>query len=418
MATLVVLCVAGCGAKTGLYFADGGQQGETGPDEALDEAIDVPIDMAPPPIPCIEVPRDVGPVDVPFALPVSLQVVDLFFLLDATASMIDEIETIRRRLRSEVVPGVVEAIPDAAFGVALVGEFPVEPHGPNDVLPYELRQPITQDVLQVEGALERLPTWGNFDEPEAQVEGLFQVATGSGLPPWIPPSLGCPGGGSGGVCFRREALPVVLLITDAPMNNGPLGVRPESRYRFAGPSTYRSAVAQLMNRGVLVIGLGARDAFAQSPLSHLRAIARDTGAVASDGSPLAFDIGSDGSGTGRGIVEAVSRLAAGTPLDVDAVVEDVPGDEFDARELVQRVEALRAEPSTGVREQTPDAFLGTTPGTLVTFRLVLDPSAIPEQDASIEIPGRVFFRANGSSRLERREVLFLIPGNDGQRCEN
>ncbi len=399
-----------CGAKTGLYADDAARDAPT------DAGVDAPDARdSGPPVRCVPVPRG-EPVRVALSIPAALAVVDVFFLLGATASMLDEIETIRRRLRSEVVPGVRDSIPDPAFGVALVGEFPRDPHGPDDVRPFELRQPITTDVLQVEGALERLPTWGNFDEPEAQVEGLYQVATGDGLMPWIPRSLGCPGGGIGGACFRREALPVILLITDAPMNNGPPGVAPVSRYRFEGPHSYGEAVVALGRIGAFVIGLGARDQFAQSPMSHLRQLAIDTRTTA-DGAPLAFDIGRDGSGVGRGIVDSVARLAEGTPLDVDALVEDIPGDSIDARDLVQSIRPLDAQPADGTQEITEDAFLGVRPGTVLRFELTLAHD-LPMMSESIRVPARVLFRAFGRSRLAREEIEILIPGTDGEGCES
>ncbi|MFK8003503.1 MAG: vWA domain-containing protein [Polyangiales bacterium] len=404
----------GCGAKTGLYYDDGG-----GPDirDAGMDTPDVPPDV---PIPCFEVPREAGPVDIAFVLPVALRVADVFFLIDATASMEDEIDTIRERLRSDVVPGVRARIPEAQFGVALVGEFPVSGFGPPEVSPYDMRQQVTDELISVEAALERFPTWGNFDEPEAQVEGLFQVATGAGLLPWIEPSSGCPRGGRGGACFRRDALPVVLLITDAPMNNGPRGIRPQTDYDFVGanrgPHTFQEAVDAANDLGIFVIGLGARDALSASPMPHLRAMAQATGAIA-NGELLAIDIGGDGAGVGEGIVNAIARLAEGTLLDVDAVIEDVPGDEFDARTLVESIAPLEATPSSGVREITADSFLGVVPGTSVTFRVQVDAASVPLRAETLRIPARVLFRAFGRSRLDRREILLVVPGEDGGSCD-
>lgn len=417
LATLLPLLIA-CGAKTGLYVPDADAE----MDAPLDAGVDV-FDAGMPP-PCIEVPRDGGTVRASLDLPVELAVVDVMFLLDATASMLDEIDTIRNRLRDLVVPEVRALIPDAAFGVALVGEFPVDPHGPRDVEPYDLRVPITTDVLSIETALESLPSWGNFDEPEAQVEGLYQVATGAGLDPWILPSFGCAMGGLGGGCFRRDSLPVVLLITDAPMNNGPPRVSPESSYRvrdFAPnplPHQYADAIDAVNALGILVIGLGARDAFTMSPMSHLRAVARDTGAIDADGTPLAFDIGSTGGGVGRGIVDAIRRLAEGTPLDVDAIVEDEPGDAIDARDLVVAIRPLAARPPSGISGMTDTSFLDARPGTEVVFELELDASSVPPSPEGIRVPAAVLFRAFSRSRLARVPITIFIPGEGGGSCED
>jgi len=406
----LALLFSACGAKTGL----------SAPDMGPDFGVDMGPDMGPPPPPpptCVEVPRNGETVDADFELPVALAVVDVFFLLDATASMIDEIDTIRNRLRDRVVPGVRAAIPDAAFGVALFGEFPVEPHGPSDVDPFQMRRTITTDIIQVETALEGLPRWGNFDEPEAATEGLYQVATGEGLAPWIDRTAGCARGGEGGACFRSTALPVILLITDAPMNNGPRGVPPVSTYDFDGPHSYVEALEALDRIGVLVIGLWATDFGSMSPAQHLRRVSQDTGAVDGD-EPLARSIGGGGGGVGEGIVSAITRLAEGTPLDVDALVEDVRGDEYDARDLVLAVEPLRADPPDGISGIEGGVFVGTRPGTRVTFRVRLDPEAVPDSAETLRIPARVVFRAFGRSRLGAEDVIFLIPGTDGESCDD
>jgi hypothetical protein len=415
---LVTVAGIGCGARTGLAVPDGGF--DASPDGSLDAAPDGPVDAGrdamEPPV-CVEVPPGASGVTVSLTLPVALSVVDVLFLLDATGSMVDEISNIRAGLRRRVVPGVRASIPDAAFGVAYVGEFPEPPHGPEGVRPYELRAPVTLDVVRVEGALERSPRWGNFDQPEAQVEGLFQAATGEGLGPWIAPSSGCPAGGSGGACFRRDALPVVLLATDAPFHNGPPGVPPVEPYRFAPePHSYREAVDALSALDALVLGLGARDFGSASPLPHLRAIARDTGAVDERGEPLVFDIGSRGGRIGDSIVRAIERLADGVPLDVDAIVQDVPGDPFDARTLVRRVRPVEARPSEGVEAIEESRFVGVVPGTEVTFELVIDATDLEPSPVTRRIPARVRFRAFERSRLGVETVLIVVPGEDGGGC--
>jgi hypothetical protein len=396
---------AGCGAKTGLHEPDGG---------VVDAFVPEEMDAGAP-TRCIEVPPDGGPVTAAFTVPVSLAVVDVFFLIDATASMVDEIDNVRSGLRTSVVPGVRAAIPDAAFGVALVGEFPVEPFGPRDVSPYEMRSLITRDLLQIEGALDEVPSWGNFDDPEAQVEGLYQVATGEGLGEFIPPSFGCPGGGSGGACFRGESLPVIVLITDAPFHNGP-GESEMYRGISPPPHSFEEAVDALVERGIFVIGLGARDVGRPSPLGDLRAIAEATGAVDEAGNVLAFDIGSRGDGVDDGIVRAIERLAAGLPLDVDAVVEDSPGDAIDARMLVTEVRPREADPADGIAGIEGDTFLGVVPGTRVTFEIVVDASGLPPSESTRRIPARIIFRAFGRSRVGREDIVIVIPGADGGGC--
>jgi predicted small lipoprotein YifL len=406
-----VLSLVGCGAKTGLDV----------PDAAIDAAVDAsrPRDAGPP-RECIEVPPDEERVLASLTLPASLRVADVMFVIDSSASMRDEIDGVRRGLRDRVVPGVRALIPDAAFGVALFGEFPVLPHArPDaDVGPYLLRTPITSDVGRVEAALEGTPVWGNLDDPEASVEAVFQVATGRGLAPWIPASLGCAGGGTGGACFRADSFHVVLLVTDAPMHNGPPTVPPFAPYEFEpAPHTYPEALAALRAADAIVVGLGATDSLRPSALPHLEALARDSGAVDGAGNVLAFDIGGSGDGIGEQVVRAIQRLAEGVPLEVDAIVEDRPGDAFDARELVVAVRPRAADPPDGVGSIDATTFRRVRPGTRLTFELEVDVSSLPPSRARREIPARVVMRESGRARLDAVDVLIVVPGEDGRGCE-
>lgn len=143
--------LAGCGAKTGLEAPDA-------PIDASLDAARVP-DAAMPPRECIEVPPGEERVTASLTLPARLRVADVMFVIDSSASMRDEIEGVRNGLRDRVVPGVRASIPEANFGVALFGEFPVFPHARDgsDVGPYRLRTPVTNDIGRVKVSLEDTP---------------------------------------------------------------------------------------------------------------------------------------------------------------------------------------------------------------------------------------------------------------------
>lgn len=411
MRTLVALC-----GLAGLALAACSRAPLEVPD-IVDAGVDAELEL--PPL-CIEVPPDSGPLRADLTLPVQLSQVDLMFLIDASGSMADEIDNVRSRVRNFVVPRVRESITGSAFGLAFFGEFPVAPHGNlGSPKAYELRLPITNDAQRLEAALDLVPDWSNADFPEAQVEGLYQVATGEGLPPFIEPSFGCATGGEGGACFRSTALPVVMLITDAPFHNGPPGIAPIDNYNFTpAPHTYAETIAALRAHKIVVIGLGASDSLGPSPLPHLTALARDTGAVDAEGRALVFDIGGRGNNIGNTIVTAVEGLAAGLPLDVDAYAVDVPGDAVDARTLITSVSPLAAEPASGVEQITETTFVGTQPGTRVTFQIELDISTLPPTPETQRIPATVVFRAAQRSIVGEREILILIPGTDGASCAN
>lgn len=407
---LALATLFGCGAKTGLDV----------PDAQVDAGQDAGPPPPPPPL-CIDVPPEAPRVTVDLEIPASLRVVDIMFLIDSTASMQDEIDSVRSRLRDRVVPGVRALIPDAAFGVALFGEFPVSPHARegDDVGPYLLRTTITTDLVRIETALDRTPVWGNLDDPEAAIEGLFQVATGEGLPPFIPGTLGCPSGGFGGACFRSDAFRIVMLVTDAPMHNGPPGVEPVSNYTRVRPAphTYAETVDAARAADLFVIGLAASDPGRPVARDHLLALTRDTRSVDGSGAPIVFDIGGRGDRIGDNIVDAVRRVAEEVPLDVDATVEDAPGDAVDALDVIRGIRARSADPPSGVERIEGSSFLGVRPGTLLTFELEVDASELPPSSERREFPARVIFRDSGRSRLEVRDIVIVVPGDDGVGCE-
>ncbi len=402
--------IAGCGAKTGLDVPDANRPRTDAAVSRADAGV-----REPPPI-CVEVTPGDPSARVELAIPASLRVVDVLFLLDASASMQDEIDNVRGRLRDVVVPGVRAIIPDAAFGVALFGEFPVLPHARpgDDVGPFRLRTPVTQAVEDVESALDDPPVWGNLDDPEASIEGLYQVATGEGLAPWIERSVGCASGGAFGACFRPDAFRVVLLATDAPMHNGPPGVAPDAPYAFTpAPHTYAQTLDAVRAAELFVIGLGASDAARPEPFAHLRALGRDTGSVDGSGAPLIFDIGSRGDRIGEEIVGAVRRLAEDVPLDVEASVEDRLGDPLDALEVIRGIRALSAEPPEGVASMEGARFAGVRPGTRLLFELSIDASELDPSDEARIYRARVIFRASGRSRIEARDLDVVVPADDG-----
>ncbi len=375
--------------------------------------------MPPPAAPvCVVVPSDTPGVVLPLEVPASLRVVDVMFLIDASASMQDEIGQVRDRVRDLVVPGIRAIFPEAAFGVALFGEFPVEPHAfpGDDTGPYTLRASLTTDPARIESALDATPVWGNRDDPEAAIEGVYQVATGEGLSPWILGSLGCPGGGVGGPCFRTDAFRILMVVTDAPMHEGPPGVEPVAPYDFEGPHDYAATTAAVEAADLFVIGLGATDLGRPTPFEHLAALGRDTGSVDASGRPLVFDIGARGSGVGADIVESVRRVADDVPLDVDAIVEDRAGDPFDARDVVRSVRARSALPASGVTRIEGNTFFGVRPLTRLRFEVSLDAQGLPPSSERREIPARAVFRAFGRTRLEVRDILIVIPGADGAGC--
>ncbi len=416
---LVVIIVAGgqlslgCGSKTGLDV----------PDTGVDGGVDAGADAG---IPCIDLTLDGGPIDLPLSTEAEIGRADVAFLIDTTASMQDEIDQIRDQLRDRLAPGIQAEIPDAQFAVATFEDFPLDPFGAPDDQPFQLRQRMSEDLSLVQAAVNSIELGNGRDEPESQTEALYQMATGEGLgdpftpsnPAFIPPRLGCPSGGNGYPCFRDDALPVILLFTDAPFHNGPDGDAYPPGTFSPPPHTFAQAIRALNEFDIRVIGFDSGDGEATRDLS---AAARETDAVGESGRPLVFNIGRRGERLGTQVIDAIKEFADTVIFDIDAVLVDPdPGDGVDVTGFVADVEPLSASPPDGVESIDVDAnvFRGVRSGTSVLFQLRLRNDSVVPGEAPQRFRLEVVFRGDGRTRLGRRVVQLVIPGADGSGCED
>jgi hypothetical protein len=383
--------VSACGAKTDLWVD------EAGPGTAAG---------------CIELPPEGPPEDLSVSFLVRMRSAEVLLLIDRTGSMTEEIDEIRAALRDSIAPAMVDTIPEVRLSVATFADFPVTPYGDPGDLPFELRQQSTTALSAVQAALDSILLGSGADTPESQVEALFQTATGLGFPPWVPPSS-CAAGTVGAPCFRSEGSRIVLLFTDAPFHNGPSGSIPyEPGAMPIRPASYAEAVAALNGIGAHVLGIWSGEDWGREDMD---AIARDTGAVTATGAPIVYDIGMTGEALDTGVIESVRTLAEETPIDIDLLLEDGPGDDYDATRFVAAIEAVRADPADGA-VVLADRFQDVRPGTTVWFRLVLLNDEIPTAAETRRYRLTVVVRGGGVTRLQETQVEIVVPGLDGGGC--
>jgi len=406
---LIVLSVFGCGAKTGLDVPDA-ELDATNPPDALD---------AGPPIPCVEIPIDGGPIELPLETEAQVGRADILFLIDTTASMQDEIDRIRDQIRDRLAPAIERTLQDTRIGVATFADFPIEPFGDADAgdTPFQLVSQMTDDLAQIQAAISTIRLGNGRDEAESHVEALYQVATGEGLGPFVSPSFGCPTGGLGYPCFREDALPVVLLFTDAPFHEGPGGTQPYMRIS-PRPHRYEEALTELNRLGIKVMSFNSGDGTAVRDLQEL---ATDTGAVRRDGTPLVFDVGRRGESLGTEVIGAIELFAEAIEFDVDALLIDPdPRDGIDPRDFVEAIIPLSATPADGVASIDTEAgvFRGVISGTDLLFQLRLRNDAVVPGPTARRFLLEIVFRGDGRTRLDRRIIEIVIPGADGTGCDD
>ncbi len=424
MAALVA-ALHGCGAKTGLLV----------PDVPVDvtDAADVRDAPARPPELCVDPEPDAGTFRVNLETRPQLTVADVFFLIDRTGSMDGEIDNIKANLQATIVPQIARAIDDVQFGVATYADFPVGVYGDRTDIPFSLVSPVDRSVSNVQGALDSVTAGGGGDNPEALVEALYQVATGDGYLPWVQPRSPCASPGrSGYACFRREALPIVVLVGDAPSHNGPPGGRgtPYVDQLFTnpatcppslpmcraerGPHTYAEAIAALNRLDARVIGISSGSSTLTGQGDMLQ-IANDTRTVTATGAPLVIPIRPDGSDLDTRVVSAVQTFTRQVRFNASARVIDLDPMRPASR-VVTAVRPVSADPTSAIERQDATTFYGVVPGTRLVFALELV-SPLPRTAQTQRFPARVQFLGGGRANLGFRDVEIVIPA-EGERCDS
>ncbi|MCA9611121.1 MAG: VWA domain-containing protein [Sandaracinus sp.] len=403
---VVLATTVGCGAKTGLYTPDGGENA------SLDAGVDAPITDAA--VDCLVIPLDGGPVEVDIAIEAEVGAADIAFVIDTTASMQDELSRIRERLRDVIAPAIRDAIPDSRLAVASFEDFPVPEYGAATDRPYELWTTATSDISLVQAAVNAITLGDGRDLPESQVEAIYQLVTGAGRGSYVPVSAGCPGGGFGSACFRRDALPVALLFTDNDFHNGPRNANPYGSDVRPAPATYDEMVEVANGVGLRVIGFdstgGAR--------RHVQQLSTDTGALTPDGRPLYYNVGAAAERLDTSVVDAIRTLASNFVQDVDAVIFDGdPTDGIDALELVESFLPSRAEPMNGIERIDGSTFVAAQAGTRLYWVVTIRNDAVVPGPRPRRVRLEVVFRGDERRRIGRTFIDLVIPGADGSACE-
>ncbi len=170
----------------------------------------------------------------------SITSADAYILMDATGSMTGEQVQLLKDLSSGtfvnpaqcatgagtgIVGGLQCAIPDLWIGVGDFKEVSYPPHDDRyDMAPYHHYLDTTTNVQHMVDAVSQMIADNNDDVPEATTQAIYSVVTGLGLGDLVPNRGSCPStpaGRWGYPCFRPGVLPIIILVTDAEMNNGP-----------------------------------------------------------------------------------------------------------------------------------------------------------------------------------------------------
>ncbi|MBX3246924.1 MAG: VWA domain-containing protein [Myxococcales bacterium] len=351
---------------------------------------------------------------------------DLYFLIDTTGSMGGPIDNVRSSLTT-IAARIAERIDDVQLGVGRFDDFPFggggfgSGYGSAGDVPYENMQNITASIPEVQAALGRLSAAGGADGPESQVAALFHTATGLGetyrhsssthtIPPRNCPAIpDDPAPRIGYPCFRAGALPIIVMVTDVEMHDGPGGSNAYSGISPPPPS-FDVAMAALNSIGARFVGIAVNG----GGRADMEEAARRTGTVDGSSRPVVLD--ASGGTVSEGIIDAIGTLVGGVVQDVSTRTENVPvnpGD-TDARGFIKRITPVgsirEGIPGAGISGFDETTFFQVIPGTIVTFEVdFYNDFRVPETEAAEIHRARIIVVGNGVADLDARQVYIIVP---------
>ncbi len=334
-----------------------------------------------------------------------LQFADVYFLVDTTGSMGSPITNVRTSLSAPggIIDQVRTEIADVWIGV---GEY--RDYGDGRI--YNHIQDMSSSVAAAQTAVNGLRASGGGDYPEGAVPALWSVATGGavGGGGGYAARTGCPAGTLGYPCFRSGAVPIAVVIADAPFHN--MTTANYGGYTVAGtPMTYTRALPDILAANLRIVGVPV----GTGSLANLTQMAADTSAP--------VPVVASGGTVGTAVVDQIRTLANSTEFDISAEFIDDPTDAVDTlAAFVERLEANEAgdagrgcDPRTATDtdgDGIKETFPAVTSGNRVCFDIVVkqNDTVMPTTDpqvfrATIRVVG------DGFTELDSREVFFLVP---------
>jgi len=295
---------------------------------------------------------------------------DVFFLVDTSMSMDSTIAGLRVGMQ-EIIDDLAGAGLDVQFGVGEFKDYPVPGYGDPQAgdFPYRLNRKIGPADEELRRALERLESSGGgaLDQPESQLTGLYQAATGAGDPPWVSPGQGAE--------FRGEATKVIVHMTDARFHNEP-----------QHPSPPFTTVAEaLKGRGILQVGLAIWGPNGPNGMNDLTEMAEQTNTFA----PVSVDC--DGNGS--------PDIAAGRPLVCPISDEDYDGNLNLAPAIIATLKAVTQEVPVQLVPAESDELVSSVSPELLTDVDLKEPNQIPFQ-VRFQCPRSLFGTKNNKVPLQ------------------
>jgi len=355
-----------------------------------------------------------------------IQIADVYFLLDTSASMQGELQNLIHTLTTSIVPEVRRRIPSTWFGAGIFDQCPAYNRCTTSGTPVGIRnlQSLAEDATLTQSALQGILGITCNGAHEPYIASLWLTATGdpSRWPRLQPKNCPNPDADVGYPCFRDNALPIIVMFGDEHFYNQ------SYQYDCANFPRFEEAMEELNRIHAKYIGIASSDGMWNSHGMQDTCVATDSVDVA--GNPLAYRISSDGTGLGDQVITAIETLATQVPMKIGTASEDVnqgAWDTVDATIFIDRIVPNEAGGVADPRDSSVvcvgglatvdengdtvmDVFSSVLPGTPVCFDIY------PKMNTSVQATEEPqLFEAvirvigNDVTPLDSRTVYFLVP---------
>lgn len=330
----------------------------------------------------------------------NLSKVDIMIIIDVSGSMQAEINNLKQKLRTAVIPGINNIMP----GVTDYAGFGLMSFGNNKDL---MRQVITTNPTTIDNAIQGLPAATGGDEPHS--EALYQAAIGDGNAKGHFPAPNCTGkeGNKGGGCYRDKALPIFLMLTDETFDDLDL-------------IHSRAQAITAMNSDWLKAKFIGVATGTSSPNNDFKAVSQGTGSLDTSGNPFNYQIPTDASNLDTHIIAAVTALANNIQMEITTTKSKVElpesfDDLVDSTNFIKSVKpkSINSVPVVSCPELNKcddSKFNKVKAGIEVTFDIDFHNDFY--EPATTEVTA---FRAKinvlgEGAALDSREVYIIVPG--------
>ncbi|HOW50605.1 MAG TPA: hypothetical protein PLV42_01025 [bacterium] len=365
-----------------------------------------------------------------------IRTADILIMVDLSNSMSGEHANLKTSINDIIITQVSAAISDAQFGLVKFGPIDMEQTDATQKTAniYLPAQTMTANATAVQTAVNAIaPTSGTY---EYITEALYQTITGDGSYQRICKDIvgGCNPGGYqiivdidpascaaghfGGACFRPNALPIIIMMTDEEFmkdetDDGKPNVDLASTYGSAiwlsqtgtgdpivdnAPRSVAQVIAAMNAINAKFIGLDS--SAGQVAMADFDAIAQGTTSVDGAGADFNQTIDPTGTGMSNDLVDAIIQLTQHIEIDVSTLTKHMDNT-FGVADTTQFI--------TGI---TPDSFPDVEPGQTVTFTVTFQNTIYDNTSfeahlfiAKIEVWG-------AGTVLDTRDCYIIVPGKD------